>query len=51
MQHASRDTVTAQLMGKEDLTVDDAETAEQKWRNYVDSYVLVSTVPRSLRQS
>lgn len=29
-------------MGKEDLTVDDAETAEQRWRNYVDSYVLVS---------
>lgn len=44
-QHAGPESITVQLMGKEDLTVDDAETAEQRWRNYVDSYVLVSRDP------
>lgn len=29
-----------QLLAREDLTVDDAETAEQSWRQYIDSYVL-----------
>lgn len=34
------ETVTIQLLAREDLTVDDAETAEQQWRQYIDSYVL-----------
>lgn len=39
---ASRDIVAVQLLGKEDLTIDDAVTVEDKWRQYVDSYALVS---------
>ncbi|KAK4683853.1 paired amphipathic helix protein Sin3a, partial [Tremellales sp. Uapishka_1] len=34
------ETVTIQLMSKEDLTVDDAETQEQKWKQYIESYIL-----------
>jgi paired amphipathic helix protein Sin3a len=29
------------LLQRDDLTVDDAETAEQKWRQYTESYSLV----------
>lgn len=31
-----------QLLGKDDLTLDDAITAEQKWKAYLASYILVS---------
>jgi histone deacetylase complex regulatory component SIN3 len=41
-QLAETDTLTIQLLGKDDLTIDDAETSEQKWRQYIDSFVLVS---------
>lgn len=30
------------LLAKEDVTVDDLQTAEQKWEAYIDSYALVS---------
>ncbi|WWC87985.1 uncharacterized protein L201_002887 [Kwoniella dendrophila CBS 6074] len=36
----SRDVVSIQLLGREDLTIDDAETAQEKWRQYIESYVL-----------
>ncbi|WVQ97064.1 hypothetical protein IAU59_004174 [Kwoniella sp. CBS 9459] len=38
--HPSRDLVSVQLIGREDLTIDDAETAQEKWRQYIESYVL-----------
>ena len=41
-KHASTSTLSVQLMGRDDLTVDDAETSAQRWRQYIDSYVLVS---------
>jgi histone deacetylase complex regulatory component SIN3 len=34
------------VLGKEDLTVDDAETTQEKWRQYIDSYTLVSVADR-----
>ncbi|KAL7423639.1 hypothetical protein Q5752_001220 [Cryptotrichosporon argae] len=34
------EVVAVQLMARDDLTIDDAETAEQRWRQYIDSYVL-----------
>ncbi|WOO83690.1 Paired amphipathic helix protein pst1 [Vanrija pseudolonga] len=34
------ETVAVQLLAREDLTMDDPETAEQKWRQYIDSYAL-----------
>ncbi|WRT65870.1 uncharacterized protein IL334_002821 [Kwoniella shivajii] len=37
---SSKDTVSIQLLAREDLTVDDAETAQEKWRQYIESYVL-----------
>jgi paired amphipathic helix protein Sin3a len=40
-QLAARKVVAVQLLGKEDLTVDDAVTAQEKWRQYIDSYALV----------
>ena len=30
-----------QLLGREDLTVDDAETATDRWKQYIESYALV----------
>ncbi|OCF56596.1 paired amphipathic helix protein Sin3a [Kwoniella mangroviensis CBS 10435] len=36
----SRDIVSIQLLGREDLSVDDAETAQEKWRQYIESYIL-----------
>jgi len=40
--------VAVQLLAREDLTVDDAENAVQKWRQYIDSYVLVSFKSRAI---
>jgi hypothetical protein len=37
-----------QLLGKDDLTIDDAITAEQKWKAYVASYITVRRIPPSL---
>lgn len=42
VQVSSNETLTIQLLGKDDLTIDDASTMEQKWRQYIDSFVLVS---------
>lgn len=39
--HASKD-LTVQLLGREEPTIDDAETTQDKWRQYIESYVLVS---------
>ncbi|WWC68464.1 uncharacterized protein I206_102392 [Kwoniella pini CBS 10737] len=36
----SKDVVSIQLLSREDLTIDDAETAQEKWRQYIESYVL-----------
>ncbi|WVW80329.1 hypothetical protein I302_102309 [Kwoniella bestiolae CBS 10118] len=36
----SKEVVSIQLLGREDLTVDDAETAQEKWRQYIESYIL-----------
>ncbi|ORY28618.1 hypothetical protein BCR39DRAFT_534412 [Naematelia encephala] len=36
----SSESITIQLLGREDLTVDDAETQQEKWRQYIDSYTL-----------
>jgi len=36
------EAVTVQLLGREDLSVDDAETADEKWRQYIESYIMVS---------
>jgi paired amphipathic helix protein Sin3a len=41
-QVSSNETLTIQLLGKDDLTIDDASTMEQRWRQYIDSFVLVS---------
>nr|XP_031858732.1 uncharacterized protein CI109_005826 [Kwoniella shandongensis]KAA5525804.1 hypothetical protein CI109_005826 [Kwoniella shandongensis] len=38
--HPTKDVVSVQLLGREDLTIDDAETAQEKWRQYIESYVL-----------
>ena len=43
MQIASRGSIAVQLLGKDDLTVDDANTIQEKWRQYIDSYALVSS--------
>jgi paired amphipathic helix protein Sin3a len=34
-----------QLLGKDDLTLDDAITAEQKWKAYLSSFILVRPLP------
>lgn len=50
-QIPAREAVTVQLLGREDLTVDDAKTAQERWKQYIDSYVLVRlalVLPRSL---
>jgi hypothetical protein len=36
--------MTIQLLGKSDPSTDDAETIAQRWRFYIESYVLVSHV-------
>ncbi|WWC60485.1 uncharacterized protein I303_103058 [Kwoniella dejecticola CBS 10117] len=36
----STEAVSIQFLSKEDLTIDDAETTEEKWRQYIESYVL-----------
>jgi hypothetical protein len=41
-QHPRNEGISIQLLGREDLTVDDAETVQEKWRQYIESYVLVS---------
>lgn len=47
-QYPSRDLLAITLLGKEDPTIQDSEGAEQDWRIYVDSYVLVSPLNRQL---
>jgi paired amphipathic helix protein Sin3a len=42
-QHQGKNILSIQILGKEDLTVDDAETTQEKWRQYIDSYTLVSS--------
>jgi histone deacetylase complex regulatory component SIN3 len=42
VQHNDDERITIQLLGKEDLTIDDAESTQEKWRQYIESYVLVS---------
>ncbi|ORX34170.1 hypothetical protein BD324DRAFT_636920 [Kockovaella imperatae] len=39
--HDHDETLTVQLLGREDLTIDDAETARDKWRQYIESFALV----------
>lgn len=39
------------LLAKDDPTVDDLQTAEQKWEAYIDSYALVSADSPALRTS
>ena len=41
LQHTQDDSITIQLLGREDLTIDDAETAQDKWKQYIESYALV----------
>ncbi len=41
IQHYATDSISVQLLGREDLTIDDAETLQEKWRQYIESYVLV----------
>ena len=40
-QQSRDDMITIQLLGREDLTVDDAETASDRWKQYIESYALV----------
>lgn len=40
-QHYDTDGLTIQLLAREDLTVDDAETTQERWTQYIESYVLV----------
>jgi paired amphipathic helix protein Sin3a len=42
IEHHQGETISVQLLGREDLTIDDAETTQEKWRQYIESYVLVS---------
>ena len=42
------DSISVQLLGREDLTIDDAETAQEKWTQYIESYVLVCVDRRVL---
>ncbi|WVR05681.1 hypothetical protein IAU60_002703 [Kwoniella sp. DSM 27419] len=35
-----KEVVAVQLLGKEDLTIDDAQNEHENWRQYIESYVL-----------
>ena len=39
--HHEDNSITIQLLGREDLTIDDAETAQEKWKQYIESFVMI----------
>lgn len=47
-QFPARDIVTIKMMTRHDPTNEDEETEALRWRNYVDSYVLVSCAKRTI---
>lgn len=39
-----KETLTIQLLSEEDRSVDDAETTQERWAQYIESFALVCSL-------